>query len=130
MQIAVLHHGAKVPDDLYLGKYAKFRTRTPKQHLPNKQKSYILVGLGGSREDRSSGDRIRERRPRLCMIKVKPRPGEPVQAMMRRLKKMCEREGVLREMKRTAYYEKPSDRNRRNFRKAKRRLQKTSEVGR
>ncbi len=59
------------------------------------------------------------------MIKVKPRPGEPVQQLMRRLKKMCEREGVLREMKRTAYYEKPSDRNRRNVRKAKRRLQKT-----
>lgn len=59
------------------------------------------------------------------MIKVKPRPGEPVQQMMRRLKKMCEREGVLREMKRTAYYEKASDRNRRNIRKAKRRLQKT-----
>jgi small subunit ribosomal protein S21 len=42
---------------------------------------------------------------------------------MRRLKKLCEREGVLREMKRTAYYEKPSDRNRRNARKSKRRTQ-------
>ena len=48
---------------------------------------------------------------------------------MRRLKKLCEREGVLREMKRTAYYEKPSDRNRRNMRKAKRRMQKTSLPG-
>ena len=59
------------------------------------------------------------------MIKVRPRPGESVQQAMRRLKKLCEREGVLREMKRTAYYEKPSDRNRRNVRKSKRRLQKT-----
>jgi small subunit ribosomal protein S21 len=48
---------------------------------------------------------------------------------MRRLKKLCEREGVLREMKRTAYYEKPSDRNRRNMRKAKRRMQKLTVVG-
>ena len=48
---------------------------------------------------------------------------------MRRLKKLCEREGVLREMKRTAYYEKPSDRNRRSMRKAKRRLQKLRTVG-
>ena len=58
------------------------------------------------------------------MIKVRPRPNESVQQLMRRLKKLCEREGVLREMKRTAYYEKPSDRRRRNMRKAKRRLQK------
>ena len=43
---------------------------------------------------------------------------------MRRLKKLCEREGVLRELKRTAYYEKPSDRNRRAMRKSKRRIQK------
>ncbi len=61
---------------------------------------------------------------RKPMIKVRPRPNEPVQQLMRRLKKLCEREGVLREMKRTAYYEKPSDRNRRALRKAKRRLQK------
>ncbi len=58
------------------------------------------------------------------MIKVRPRPNEPIQQVLRRLKKLCEREGVLREMKRTAYYEKPSDRRRRNFRKARRRLQK------
>lgn len=58
------------------------------------------------------------------MIKVRPRPNEPVQQMMKRLKKLCEREGVLREMKRTAYYEKPSDRNRRSLRKAKRRILK------
>jgi len=58
------------------------------------------------------------------MIKVRPRPNESVNQLMRRLKKLCEREGVLREMKRTAYYEKPSDRNRRNMRKAKRRVQK------
>lgn len=58
------------------------------------------------------------------MIKVRPRPNEPIQQVLRRLKKLCEREGVLREIKRTAYYEKPSDRRRRNFRKARRRLQK------
>jgi small subunit ribosomal protein S21 len=58
------------------------------------------------------------------MIKVRPRPNEPIQQLMRRLKKLCEREGVLREMKRTAYYEKPSDRRRRSARKSKRRFQK------
>lgn len=61
------------------------------------------------------------------MIKVRPRPNEPVQQLMRRLKKLCEREGVLREMKRTAYYEKPSDRKRRSMRKSKRRVGKFDE---
>lgn len=63
------------------------------------------------------------------MIKVRPRPNEPIQQVLRRLKKLCEREGVLREMKRTAYYEKPSDRRRRTMRKAKRRLQKMTLPG-
>jgi small subunit ribosomal protein S21 len=63
------------------------------------------------------------------MIKVRPRPNEPVQQLMRRLKKLCEREGVLRELKRTAYYEKPSDRNRRAMRKSKRRIQKIALEG-
>ncbi len=63
------------------------------------------------------------------MIKVRPRPNEPIQQVMRRLKKLCEREGVLREMKRTAYYEKPSERARRDLRKARRRLQKMLAMG-
>jgi len=47
------------------------------------------------------------------MLKVKSRSGESVQQMMRRFKKLCEKEGLIRDMKRNAYYEKPSERNRR-----------------
>jgi len=54
------------------------------------------------------------------MLKVKSRAGESVQQMMRRFKKLCEKEGLIRDMKRTAYYEKPSERNRRQKRKAER----------
>ncbi|MBN2018896.1 MAG: 30S ribosomal protein S21 [Sedimentisphaerales bacterium] len=54
------------------------------------------------------------------MLKVKSRTGETVQQMMRRFKKLCEKEGLIRDMKRTAYYEKPSERNRRRLRKAQR----------
>lgn len=54
------------------------------------------------------------------MIKVKSRTGESVQQMIRRFKKLCEKEGLIRDMKRTAYYEKPSERNRRRMRKAQR----------
>ena len=52
------------------------------------------------------------------MLKVKSRSGESVQQMMRRFKKLCEKEGLIRDMKRTAYYEKPSEKNRRRMRKA------------
>ena len=56
----------------------------------------------------------------LSMLKVKSRAGESVQQMMRRFKKLCEKEGLIRDMKRNAYYEKPSDKNRRRLRKAQR----------
>ncbi len=54
------------------------------------------------------------------MIKVKTRTGESVQQMIRRFKKLCEKEGLIRDMKRVAYYEKPSEKNRRRMRRAQR----------
>ena len=54
------------------------------------------------------------------MIKVKSRMGESVQQMVKRFKKMCEKEGVIRDMKRMSYYEKPSEKKRRRNRKAQR----------
>jgi small subunit ribosomal protein S21 len=54
------------------------------------------------------------------MIKVKTRVGESVQQMVKRFKKMCEKEGIIRDMKRMAYYEKPSEKNRRRMRKTQR----------
>ncbi len=54
------------------------------------------------------------------MLRVKSRTGESVQQMIRRFKKLCEKEGLIRDMKRTAYYEKPSEKNRRRIRKSQR----------
>ena len=54
------------------------------------------------------------------MIKVRSRVGESVQQMVKRFKKMCEKEGLIRDMKRVSYYEKPSEKNRRRRRKASR----------
>ncbi len=54
------------------------------------------------------------------MLKVKARSGESVQQMIKRFKKLCEKEGLIRDMKRIAYYEKPSERERRRLRKAQR----------
>lgn len=42
------------------------------------------------------------------MIKVKSRGGESAEQLLRRFKKMCEKEGLVRQMKRHAFYEKPS----------------------
>ena len=61
------------------------------------------------------------------MIKVKPRGNESIQQMLKRFKRLCQREGLTREIKRHSYYEKPSDRKRRQFRKAVRKLQQASE---
>ena len=54
------------------------------------------------------------------MLKVKSRTGESVQQMIRRFKKLCEKEGLTKEIKRNSYYEKPSEKNRRRTRKAQR----------
>jgi small subunit ribosomal protein S21 len=54
------------------------------------------------------------------MIKVRSRAGESVQQMVKRFKKMCEKEGLIRDMKRNSYYEKPSEKERRRRRKAQR----------
>jgi small subunit ribosomal protein S21 len=43
--------------------------------------------------------------------------------MLRRFKKMCEKEGLTKDVKRQAYYEKPSEKRRRALRKAIKRAQ-------
>jgi len=55
------------------------------------------------------------------MIKVKARAGESIQQMLRRFKKVCEKEGLIRDIKRNTYYEKPSERRRRQLRKSMKR---------
>ena len=54
------------------------------------------------------------------MIKVKSRAGESIQQMVKRFKKMCEKEGVIRDIKKNGYYEKPSEKNRRKRSKSTR----------
>mgnify|MGYP001340903416 FL=1 len=56
-------------------------------------------------------------------IRIKARGGESAEQMMRRFKKMCEKEGLTKDIKRRSYYEKPSERRRRALRKTLKRLQ-------
>ncbi|MEM9083166.1 MAG: 30S ribosomal protein S21 [Planctomycetota bacterium] len=53
-------------------------------------------------------------------IRVKARSGEHVEQMLRRFKKLCEKEGLTKDLKKRAFYEKPSERKRRAARKAER----------
>ena len=43
-------------------------------------------------------------------IRIKSRGGESVEQMMRRFKKLCEKEGLTKDIKRKEFYEKPSER--------------------
>jgi len=56
------------------------------------------------------------------MIKIKARSNESVHQMIKRFKKMCEKEGLTKDIKRNSYYEKPSERRRRRFRKTIKRV--------
>ncbi|MFH0965184.1 MAG: 30S ribosomal protein S21 [Planctomycetota bacterium] len=55
------------------------------------------------------------------MIRIRSRVNESVEQLLRRFKKLCEKEGLTKEIKRTSYYEKPSERRRRRMRKSVRR---------
>lgn len=56
-------------------------------------------------------------------IRIKARSGESADQIMRRFKKLCEKEGLTKDMKRRAYYEKPSERRQRAMRKSIKRVQ-------
>ncbi|UCD76476.1 MAG: 30S ribosomal protein S21 [Phycisphaerales bacterium] len=55
-------------------------------------------------------------------IRIKSRQNESVGQMLRRFKKLCEKEGLTKDIKRKQYFEKPSERRRRAQRKAAQRL--------
>jgi small subunit ribosomal protein S21 len=51
-------------------------------------------------------------------IRIKARHNESVNQMLRRFKKLCEKEGLTKDVKRKQYFEKPSERRRRAARKS------------
>ncbi len=50
------------------------------------------------------------------MIRLELKHNEPVEKALRRFKKICDREGLTRDMRKNAYYEKPSEQNKRRKR--------------
>ena len=56
------------------------------------------------------------------MVEVTVRDGETLEKALRRFKKKWERAGILRDVKKRAFYEKPSDTKRISRKKALRRM--------
>ena len=50
------------------------------------------------------------------MIRIQVRENEPLEKTLRRLRKLCNNEGITKGIKRSAYYEKPSEKRRRRER--------------
>ena len=68
------------------------------------------------------------RRLGVNVIKVRPRGNESIQQMLKRFKRLCQREGLTRDIKRHSYYEKPSERKRRQSRKAIRKIERNDMI--
>ena len=54
------------------------------------------------------------------MLEIKIEKDESIDKALRRFKKQCDKEDLLKEMKRREHYEKPSDRRRKRLIKAQR----------
>ena len=53
------------------------------------------------------------------MTEVRSRKGEPVDRVLRRLKKKLDKEGTMKELRNRRHYEKPSEINRRKNRRSR-----------
>jgi small subunit ribosomal protein S21 len=55
-------------------------------------------------------------------VRILVKNGEPLEKTLRRLRKICNNEGVTRDVKRSSVYEKPSERRRRKERERQKAL--------
>jgi small subunit ribosomal protein S21 len=65
---------------------------------------------------------LEETLPRMPVIKL--RDNEPFEVAMKRFKKQCEKAGILSELKRREYYDKPSVRRKKKAAAARKRALK------
>ncbi len=57
-------------------------------------------------------------------IRIKARQNESASQMLRRFKKLCEKENLIKDVKKRQYFEKPSERKRRAKRRTESRIQR------
>ncbi len=53
------------------------------------------------------------------MIQIKLKRGEPVEKALRRLKKVMDKEGLIKQLRADRYFEKPSEKKRRKAARAR-----------
>ena len=58
----------------------------------------------------------------MVQVEVKVNPDEPIEKALGRFKKNCTKAGIVKEIKRRSYYEKPSEKKRRITLKRERKL--------
>ena len=58
-------------------------------------------------------------------VRILVKNGEPLEKTLRRLRKICNNEGVTRDIKRSSVYEKPSERRKRKMNAARRKTRRT-----
>lgn len=61
------------------------------------------------------------------MVKVFPKKDENISSALRRFRKICEKEGIIRDARRYMAYEKPSDKKRREKIRSIKRARKIQE---
>ncbi|MDP7008500.1 MAG: 30S ribosomal protein S21 [Phycisphaerales bacterium] len=57
-------------------------------------------------------------------IRIKARQNESASQMLRRFKKLCEKENLIKDVKKRQYFEKPSERKRREKKRTISRIQR------
>lgn len=50
---------------------------------------------------------------RKALVRIVPKPGEYAEKLVRRFKRLCEKEGLVKDFKRHEYFESPSQKRRR-----------------
>ncbi len=58
------------------------------------------------------------------MIRIEARSNESLEKTLRRFKKQCEKEGLVKDIKKNSFYEKPSERKRRKVRASRKKALK------
>ena len=58
----------------------------------------------------------------FTVIEIKMKKGEPVERALRRLKKVMDKEGMMKQLRANRYFEKPSEKRRRKSARARSRL--------
>lgn len=62
------------------------------------------------------------------MLRMRLRPHEPIEGALKRFKKLLERSGIRKEMRRSKYYEKPSECRRRAARKRLKKIKQATAI--